>query len=128
VLADVTTEPAWVFGTSGGAVTGLALVSRHPERGVPSSPTSRRSQSCWPTARRSAPRSTTSTAAKVKARHGRSSSPMPASSNQPTTPQRNPSSTNLRARSGRSAPLRRPGVVASQERCRLCTAGNLSAA
>src|SRR5260370_9303797 len=30
VLADVTTEPAWVFCTSGVAVTGLAPVSRPP--------------------------------------------------------------------------------------------------
>src|SRR5437879_3903454 len=30
LLAAVTTEPAYVFGSSGGAVTGLALVSRYP--------------------------------------------------------------------------------------------------
>lgn len=32
VLAAVTADPAYVFGSSGGAVTGLALVSRHPEQ------------------------------------------------------------------------------------------------
>src|SRR5262249_12795230 len=31
VLAEVTTEPACLMGSSGGAVTALALVSRHPE-------------------------------------------------------------------------------------------------
>ncbi len=32
VLADVTSEPALVFGSSGGAVTGLALAAAHPEQ------------------------------------------------------------------------------------------------
>jgi pimeloyl-ACP methyl ester carboxylesterase len=32
VLAAVTDQPALVFGSSGGAVTGLELVTRHPER------------------------------------------------------------------------------------------------
>ena len=32
VLADVTGEPALVFGSSGGAVTGLALAALHPEQ------------------------------------------------------------------------------------------------
>lgn len=32
VLAEVTSEPASVFGSSGGAVTGLALVTQHPEQ------------------------------------------------------------------------------------------------
>lgn len=32
VLATVTSEPAFVFGSSGGAVTGLELVRRHPEQ------------------------------------------------------------------------------------------------
>jgi len=32
VLAAVTTEPAYLFGTSGGAVTALALITRHPEQ------------------------------------------------------------------------------------------------
>jgi pimeloyl-ACP methyl ester carboxylesterase len=31
VLAEVTSEPALVFGSSGGAVTGLALAAQHPE-------------------------------------------------------------------------------------------------
>lgn len=32
VLQAVTHEPALVFGSSGGAVTGLALATRHPEQ------------------------------------------------------------------------------------------------
>jgi pimeloyl-ACP methyl ester carboxylesterase len=32
VLAAVTTEPAYLLGSSGGAVTALALVTRHPEQ------------------------------------------------------------------------------------------------
>jgi pimeloyl-ACP methyl ester carboxylesterase len=32
LLAAVTSEPAYIFGTSGGAHTGLALAARHPEQ------------------------------------------------------------------------------------------------
>jgi clorobiocin biosynthesis protein CloN7 len=32
VLSAVTAEPASVFGSSGGAVTGIAIALRHPER------------------------------------------------------------------------------------------------
>ena len=53
--------PAYVFGSSGGAVVGLALVTAHPGQGVRWSPTSRRWSSCCPTARNYAPRFGTST-------------------------------------------------------------------
>ena len=48
-------DRADVFGSSGGAVTGLALVTRHPGRSAPWSHTSRRRWNCCPIPNGSAP-------------------------------------------------------------------------
>jgi Alpha/beta hydrolase family len=52
--------PADVFGSSGGAVAGLALAAGHSKRSPRSSHTSRRSPSCFPMHHTCAPQSTTS--------------------------------------------------------------------
>ena len=80
VLEAIGSGPAHVFGSSGGAVTGLALVTRSPTTWAPSSPTSPRSPFSSPKPMRPAPaftRSTTPTATPAPELRGRGSSPSP---------------------------------------------------